>query len=348
MASVDKYLFDRASSVASQADLPWKEFDGKSIMITGSTGLIGSQLVRTLLVRNDIFDSDITLTLPVRNVAKATTLFGNRGDVSIINWSMGEKINKPEHVDFVVHAACGTSSNSFLEFPATTIMQIVGGGQELLKFACSAGVQRFLFLSTMEVYGEVSGIATEDNFGMLDPMVVRNSYPEAKRLVECLCASFASERGLESVVLRLAQTFGEGVRHGDTRVFADFARHAAEGKDIVLFSDGLKRNGYLSVDDAVRAIIIVLIKGQSGEAYNAVNEDSYCSIKEMAQLVLDCFGTEGAKVRREFDPKREATFRKSSDLKLDSAKIRSIGWSSKDSLSDMYRAMIDCWNIDAK
>ena len=231
-----------------------------------------------------------------------------------------------------------------METPATTIMQIVNGGESVLNYSASSHAEKVLFLSTMEVYGETQGVATEDNLGKLDPMVVRNSYPEAKRLVECLCASYAAEYGLPSVVMRLAQTFGEGVNANDMRVFADFGRHAIEGQDIVLLSDGLKRNGYLSVDDAVRAIIFALVKGESGQAYNAVNEDAYCSIKEMAELVLREFGAQGAQVRREYDPEREATFRKSSDLRLDSTKLKNLGWEPKDDLTDMYRAMIDCWN----
>lgn len=345
MAAVDEYLFDRAAQIAAEVDLPWAELDGKTVLVTGSTGLIGSQVVRTLLSRNDHVDSGVNVALPVRNIKKAQALFGDRSDVSVLEWSLGDELVRPEHVDYVVHAACGTSSKSFLETPATTIMQIVHGGEAVLKYACSADAQKVLFLSTMEVYGEVEGVTTEDNLGKLDPMVVRNSYPEAKRLVECLCASYAAEHGVPSVVMRLAQTFGEGVHPDDMRVFADFGRHAIEGQDIVLLSDGLKRNGYLSVDDAVRAIIFALVKGESGQAYNAVNEDAYCSIKEMAELVLREFGAPGAQVRREYDPEREATFRKSSDLRLDSTKLKILGWEPKDDLADMYHEMIDCWNV---
>ena len=345
MAALDEYLFDRAAQIATQANLPWAELDGKTVLVTGSTGLIGSQIVRTLLSRNDCVDAGIIVVLPVRNIKKAQALFGDRSDVSVLEWSLGDELVGSEHVDYVVHAACGTSSKSFLETPATTIMQIVHGGEAVLRYASSVDAKKVLFLSTMEVYGEVEGVATEDNLGKLDPMVVRNSYPEAKRLVECLCASYATEHGVPSVVMRLAQTFGEGVHPDDMRVFADFGRHAIDGKDIVLLSDGLKRNGYLSVDDSVRAILIALVNGQSGEAYNAVNEDAYCSIREMAQLVLDQFGAEGTQVRREFDPEREATFRKASDLKLDSSKLKALGWEPCDSLSDMYSAMIDCWRV---
>lgn len=345
MAAVDKYLFDRAYAIANQLDIPWADLAGKSIMVTGSTGLIGSQLVRTFLSRNDAFNSGFSLLLPVRNIEKARALFGDRSDISLLSWSLGEPIDCSAAVDYVVHAACGTSSKAFLETPATTIMQIVNGGESVLNHSASSHAEKVLFLSTMEVYGETQGVATEDNLGKLDPMVVRNSYPEAKRLVECLCASYAAEYGLPSVVMRLAQTFGEGVNVNDMRVFADFGRHAIGGQDIVLLSDGLKRNGYLSVDDAVRAIIFALVKGESGQAYNAVNEDAYCSIKEMAELVLREFGAQGAQVRREYDPEREATFRKSSDLRLDSTKLKNLGWEPKDDLTDMYRAMIDCWNV---
>lgn len=345
MAAVDKYLSDRAAQIAAQVELPWDGLDGKTFLVTGSTGLIGSQVVRTLLSRNDHFNAGIKVILPARNIMKARALFGERSDVSVLEWSLGDALKGPEHVDYLIHAACGTSSRSFLETPATTIMQIVHGGEAVLSYACSADAQKVLFLSTMEVYGEVEGVATEDNLGKLDPMIVRNSYPEAKRLVECLCASYATEHGVPSVVMRLAQTFGEGVHPDDMRVFADFGRHAIEGQDIVLLSDGLKRNGYLSVDDAMRAIIFALVKGESGQAYNAVNEDAYCSIKEMAELVLREFGAQGAQVRREYDPEREATFRKSSDLRLDSTKLKNLGWEPKDDLTDMYRAMIDCWNV---
>lgn len=345
MAAVDKYLFDRAYAIANQLDIPWADLTGKSIMVTGSTGLIGSQLVRTFLSRNDAFNSGFSLLLPVRNIEKARALFGDRSDISLFSWSLGEPIGCSVAADYVVHAACGTSSRAFLETPAITIMQIVNGGESVLNYSASSHAKKVLFLSTMEVYGETRGVATEDNLGKLDPMIVRNSYPEAKRLVECLCASYAAEYGLSSVVIRLAQTFGEGVNPNDMRVFADFGRHAIGGHDIVLLSDGLKRNGYLSVDDAVRAIIFALVKGESGQAYNAVNEDAYCSIKEMAELVLREFGAQWAQVRREYDPEREATFRKSSDLRLDSTKLKNLGWEPKDDLADMYHAMIDCWNV---
>ena len=74
------------------------------------------------------------------------------------------------------------------------------------------------------------------------------------------------------------------------------------------------------MDDAVRALIFLLAKGKSGEAYNAANDESYCSIREMAELVLMNFDTTNSTLIRKVNPEREATFRKSSNLKMDTSK----------------------------
>lgn len=343
MASVKDHLFDTAQCVAEEPSLPWAQFAGKTFVITGATGLIASQLVRVLVCRNDSSGLGATIVLPVRNKEKALGLFGDREDIELVEWSLGEPLPLEGKADYFVHAACGTTSKGFSVEPATTIEQIVSGGEETLKSSTRLGVEKYLLLSSMEVYGEVSGVAAEDNLGNLDPMVVRNSYPEAKRLLECLCASYCVEHDVPAVVVRLAQTFGQGVDASDMRVFADFGRHAVSGDNIVLLSDGSKRNAYLSIDDAVRAILVLLAGGVPGEAYNAANEETYCSIKEMADLVLTNFGAEDARVVRDFDPVRAATFRKSSDLRLDTKKIKNLGWEPKDSLASMYDSMIACW-----
>lgn len=346
MASINNYLHHTAERFAKNTFFDWNSIARKTIAITGATGLIGSQLVRSILAANRLFNLNISLVLPVRNIDKAVGFFGSVHEISYIQWSLNESLVFQQPVDYVIHAACGTSSKAFTLEPATTIAQIVDGGEATLKAAVDARSQRYLFLSTMEVYGEVEGPATEGNLGKLDPMVVRNSYPEAKRLVECLVASYAVQFGLSSSVLRLAQTFGQGVVRDDMRVFADFGRHAVSGDDIVLLSDGSKRNGYLSIDDAVSAILTVLVKGESAEAYNAVNQDTYCSIKEMAEMVLAHFGSKDAVLRREFDPEREATFRKSSDLKLDTTKLEALGWLPNESLDEMYQMMINGWEYE--
>lgn len=326
-------------------DLQWSldSMRNKTILITGSTGLIGSQLVRVLLCVNDEDNLNLHFALPVRNIEKARCLFeGHEESLSFCHWQMGEPLEVDEHVDYVVHLACTTSSNDFLNHPVEVIHTVFESARVILELAKSNSA-RALLLSTMEVYGEASGFLGENDFGKLDPMVPRNSYPEAKKLTECLAASYAKEYEVNVSTARLAQTFGEGVVESDKRVFAEFGRCAVSGKDIALLTDGSTKGIYVSVSDAVRAIICILLKGAKGEAYNVANESTYCTILQMAQMVAKDIAHGGINVTYITDAERAASFRKSSDLRLDSSKLQALGWEPRIQLKQMYERMLSTW-----
>ena len=93
-----------------------------------------------------------------------------------------------------------------------------------------------VYLSSLEVYGtpeKDADLITENDYGYIEPLSVRSSYSEGKRMVECLCASYAHEYSVPVKIARLSQTFGPGVAYEDGRVFAEFARCALEQRDIV-------------------------------------------------------------------------------------------------------------------
>ncbi len=172
-------------------------------------------------------------------------------------------------------------------------------------------------------------------------MQPRSCYPESKRLCEVLCASWQKEYGVPVRVLRLTQTFGPGVRYDDGRVFAEFARCVIEGRDIVLKTEGLTCRSYLYTADAVSAILTVLLRGSDGEAYNAANEETYCSIREMADLAARECAEGKIKVRIEAD-KDPSVFGYAPTLhmNLDTSKLRALGWHPSCGLAESYRRMI--------
>lgn len=102
-------------------------------------------------------------------------------------------------------------------------------------------MKKVVLLSTMEVYGEISHKVSENEFGSLDPMVVRNCYPESKRLAECLFASYANEYNVSACVLRLAQTFGSGVSRSDERVLQSLLVMRSVGKTLFFTLMGARR-----------------------------------------------------------------------------------------------------------
>jgi nucleoside-diphosphate-sugar epimerase len=196
----------------------------------------------------------------------------------------------------------------------------------------------------MEVYGapETDDKIFESSGTDLDTMSVRSSYPESKRMCESLCASYASQYGVPAKVLRLTQTFGPGVRYDDGRVFAEFARCAIEKRDIVLHTKGETCRSYLYTADAASAILTVLAFGAVGEAYNAANEATYCSIYEMAQMVANECASGDITVRIELEDTSKFGYAPVLHMNLDTFKLRSLGWEAAVGLKDQFDRMICC------
>jgi nucleoside-diphosphate-sugar epimerase len=329
----------------SQADyIPWNQLQGKSVLVTGGTGLIGSTVIKSLCYANTAKKLQLKIFALVRNLEKAARMLGNENEVLHFLQGSVEKlpeINEP--VDYIIHGASPTASLFFVEHPVETIRIAVQGTSSLLNLAKEKAVKSFVYLSSMEVYGapQADTLIPESQGCTLDSMVVRSCYPIAKRLCENLCASYAQEYDVSAKVIRLAQTFGSGVLKDDQRVFAEFARDAMEGKDIVLQTSGTSKREYLYTADAVTAILTVLLKGQDGEAYNAGNPETYCSIAEMAQLVARNIAETKIQVQSplsNFD--NNFKYPPTHLLHLDVSKLVKIGWKPIRGLKEMYLRMM--------
>ncbi len=244
-----------------------------------------------------------------------------------------------EDIDYIVHGAHPTSSRYFIEHPVETLHTAVYGTDRLLALAREKQVRSFVFLSTMEVYGRPrrGSRITEECCGQFDPAVVRSCYPLGKLLGESLCCSYCSEYGVPVKIARLTQTFGPGVGYEDGRVFAEFARCAIERRNIVLKTRGETERAYLYTEDAVWAILAILLKGENGQAYTAANEETYCSIHEMASMVA---GKYGIQVEiREQDTASQG-YADTLYMDLDTSKLQKLGWRPETGLEEMYDRMI--------
>lgn len=340
-----------ASWVASQKDVPWGDLEGKTVAITGATGLIGKTLALSIIAHNNQVGEKSRQTRVlalVRNVTKAQSILGDESSVDILHWDASNPTTEGfPKADYVVHCANMTDSASFIERPVEVIETTTAGARSMLEYGRQSNA-RVLVLSTMEVYGQYDSEdpISEDQGGFLDAMSVRNSYPEAKRLDEALSAAYASEFSVSATVARLAQTFGPGVSYDDRRVFADFARSCVEGRNITLLTTGQKRNMYLSTRDAATGLLTVLVKGEAGRAYNVANDDTICTIREMAEEVAARFGNGRIQVEVKVDAEAAKRFRKGDLLRLDTFAVRELGWAPKVGLMEMYNDMIEQWKTD--
>ncbi|RHB40481.1 NAD(P)-dependent oxidoreductase [Enterocloster aldenensis] len=320
-------------------------FEEKTIFVTGATGLIGKTIIKTLLEYNSISKKKIRIIAGVRNLDKAYKIFSkyNQNDLEYLVADLYNLKPFKLNIDYIIHAASQTSSKAFISEPVETIITAIKGTRNVMEIARANNVLGVVYLSSMEVYGSPStdNKIDESYSTNLNTMAIRSCYPESKRMCENLCASYFSEYQVPVMIIRLTQTFGEGVEYNDSRVFAEFARCVIERRNIQLNTKGQTKRSYLYIQDAVDAILTVLINGKPCEAYNAANENTYCSIYDMACMVARECAEERITIEICESDISKFGYAPILHMNLDTSKLKSLNWTPSVDLKEMFSRMIN-------
>ena len=294
---------------------------GNSYLITGASGLIGSAFVDLLVSRHAgaVFAAG-------RNINALNERFG--GCVNCIKYDALESVVFDFSADVIVHAASAASPELFVQKPVETIMANVFGIRELLEYARRVKAKKVVYVSSSEVYGKATPRKEgfrEDDYGFVDGLDVRSSYPMGKRAAETLCVSYVMEYGVDVSIVRPGHIYGPTASPKDRRVSSAFAWQAARGEPIVMKSAGSSLRSYTHCDDCASAIMTVVEKGLSGEAYNIANRAGVCTIRQMAEIMADEGGVE---LRFENATAADAVaFNPMDNSCLDPTKLEALGWS---------------------
>lgn len=273
------------------SDIPFNKLKNKSVMITGACGLIGSFIVDVLMIRNNTYHDNITVIAFDRDLEVIKGRFPNYLDNSNFKY-IYQDVNLPllyhEKVDYIMHLASNAHPALFKSDPVGTIKANIIGLLNLLDYAKDNHVQRVLYTSTGEVYGEadLSIKSFEENFsGYVNPDLARSCYPSSKRCAETLCVSYSEQYDVSTVIARPCHIYGPTMTKNDSRVYAQFIRNVLNDEDIVLKSEGKPIRSYCYVADAASAFLYILLCGEDKNAYNIANQKSIVSIREMAEII---------------------------------------------------------------
>lgn len=324
----------------------FKTFHNSSFLITGSTGLIGSILIKSILTYNSKHNANITIYAHCRSENKFKYIFSDYLSSNLIPlYSDIQNINISNlNPDYVIHGASITDSKTFIQKPVETIFTTIDGTKNLLNQLKNKSIKSFVYLSSLEVYGSFQNCTelknvSENVSGYIDTTSIRSSYSEGKRMVENICCSYASEFNMPIKVARLSQTFGAGVDYSDNRVFAQFARSVIENTDIILKTKGETVRNYCYTTDAVSGILTILSSGITGNAYNIANMNTTISIYKMAEL----FCSISKNINIKLDLTEDASqlgYNPIVKLQLDTTKLQSIGWTPSVDLIEMINRLI--------
>ena len=346
----DPYLEEDLREIVAENEIDWEALAGCSVLVTGSTGLIGSLLVKALCMANQTLafckEKPIRVLALIRSRKKAEEVFGPLYTEEVFSCVvadlMQEEFAVEGEVDYILHAAAQTASKEMVEHPVETIRTAVKGTEHLLALAAQKKVRGMVYLSSMEVYGSFldGRRVIEEMSGYVDPLAVRSNYPLAKRLCENLCVAYHQEYGVPVRIARLAQTFGAGVLPTDHRVFAQFARSVMEKKDIVLHTHGQSEGNYCYTTDTVRALLMLLTKGKPGEAYNIANEEMHRKIADLAEFAAGTLAEGRIRVVYEIPEGNSFGYAADTRMCLDASRMRELSWEPKHGLEDSFRRLI--------
>lgn len=337
---------DRVSTLLPEL----REMEGRGVLITGAAGLICSAVTDILFRYNDTHEGKIHIYAAGRWPEEMTARFGdmmNRKDITFVRYDASRTDNSMDvQADYIIHGASNAFPGMIVKEPVETMLSNFLGMKYLLDYAKDRGTKRILYISSSEVYGQKEGNEPyrEGQYGYIDILNPRNSYSVGKRAAETLCASYADEYGVSSVIVRPGHIYGPTASPMDNRVSSAWAYQAARGEDIVMKSDGSQLRSYCYCPDCASAILKVLLSGEQGHAYNISNPDSVITIRQLAELLAEA-GNVALRTEIPTEAERKG-FNPMSNSSLESGGLLAAGWKgmfgAKEGLEHTVRILRTC------
>lgn len=311
---------------------PWFNLENKCFLVTGGNGMIATYLIYTLMHFVIKYKMKIKVIALVRNAQKAQELFGQfytNPNFILLSQDISQPINYAGKIDYVFHFA-GNASPYFIQNDPVGIMKSnLIGTMNVLEMARDKEVEKVIFASTREVYGQndKERLLTETSYGYIDCLDKRSCYPESKRAAETLCQSYYSQYGVKFNIVRIAHAYGPGMKlEHDGRVMADLMACVVNNQNIILKSKGEALRSFCYLNDVVSGIMHILLFGKKAEAYNLANEIEEISIYSLAKELLKICNEKKLRIEFQLADSNPDFYCNYPRVKLDTRKLENLSW----------------------
>ncbi|HEX4680778.1 MAG TPA: NAD-dependent epimerase/dehydratase family protein [Gaiellaceae bacterium] len=246
------------------------------VLVTGGAGFIGSHVVDKLLDADH--DPRILDLIPSPYHSAVETVLGDLGDREIAQRAL-------DGVDAVLHLAAVADVDQVAKDPTLTDQVNTRGTQVLLEGAREAGVKRFVYASTIWVYGDASGPEALDEDTPLG--LPKHFYTATKIAGEMYTASYGELYDLEWTILRFGIPYGPRAR--PTAVVPAFTAKALAGQPLMIAGDGTQSRRFVYVEDLAEGVVASLVPEAANRVYNLVGREN-TSVRAIARAVRDVVG----------------------------------------------------------
>ncbi len=305
------------------------------LFVTGGAGFIGSNFVKWVLANGD---DEVTVFDALTYAGNTDNFKGIDEDprFSFVKGDIRDRAAVAEAMaghDRVVHFAAETHVDRSIVDPDAFVSTNCSGTNVVCDIARQQEVDRFLHISTDEVYGSIE----EGSFVETDPLTPRSPYSAAKAGSDLIALAYHETYGLPVLVTRTSNNFGPN--QYPEKVIPLFVTNLLDGKKVPLYGDGLNIRDWCFVDDNCEAVDVVLRQGVVGEIYN-IGAGNEITNKELTHRLLERVGADASMIEPVAD--RLGHDRRYS---VDTAKVRSLGWAPRHDLDDALDATVD-WYRD--
>ncbi len=256
------------------------------VVVTGGAGFVGSWTCERLLdLGAEVVCVDNLLTGSAENVSH----LADRPGFRLLDQDVSAALDVDGEVDWVLHLASPASPIHYLRLPLETMRVGSLGTMHALDLA-EAKHARFLLASTSEVYGDPEvHPQPEDYWGNVNPVGPRSVYDESKRFSEALTMAYRNERGVDTTIVRIFNTYGPRMRVDDGRAIPAFMSQALAGEPLTVTGDGSQTRSLCYVEDTVEGILALAASGHPGPVNIGSSEE--ITMLELAEKVRDLVGS---------------------------------------------------------
>ncbi|MHB8140340.1 MAG: NAD-dependent epimerase/dehydratase family protein [Vulcanimicrobiaceae bacterium] len=286
------------------------ELSGTTLLISGAGGFLCSFVLDVIAALNEVFDAPVTVIAMDNYKTGLPERIAHLNDypnMRVVNHDVSTAYVPDCTIDWIIHGASIASPSFYRRYPLETIDANVSGTRHMLELARTAGVKGYLQLSSSEIYGdpEPAAIPTAEEYtGRVSCTGPRACYDESKRLGETLSMTYHRLYSVPVKIVRPFNVYGPGQRLDDARIIPDMVSAAIEDRPIVLFSDGRATRAFCYISDFVAGMLLVMVRGAGGEAYN-VGNDEETSIAQAAQTMVEIAGSSNVAIEYRISDDRE-------------------------------------------
>ena len=298
----DIFLED-INNIAGELKEFYSEIEGKTILIAGGRGFLGTYFTNVLSKINE------TLSIPMKIIVLDSLITSkdkensNDPNIEFLEQDISKIFEIKDDVHYIIHAASIASPPTYRKFPIKTVDVNYQGTRNLLEIAKNKKIKSMLLLSSSEIYGDPDIIPTPESYvGKVSCIGPRACYDESKRLAETISILYYQQHNIPIKIARPFNVYGPYLNLNDGRIIPDFMNNAINKSEIIIHSDGSPTRSFCYASDAISAFFKLLFSKHDGIICN-VGNDEEVSVEKVASIIQNIIdGTISIKMIKSEDP----------------------------------------------